>query len=353
MRRKTQKVFYGNVPVGGDAPIMVQSMTDTDTKDVEATLKQIRELSQVGCEVVRIAVPNNGAVSALPAIIKNSPMPVVADIHFDYRLALGALDSGVAGLRINPGNIGKREHVQAIIERAKENKVPIRIGINSGSLPEDKIKKAGGPNSQALVETAREYIEIFQTHGFTDLVLSLKSTNILETIEANRIIARENSYPLHLGITEAGTFRRGIVRSISGLSPLLLEGLGDTIRISLTENPVEEVRVAWDLLNALEIRTRGVNIFSCPTCGRCEIDVKEIVEELDRKTCHIEEPVNIAVMGCVVNGPGEAREAHLGIAGGKNKGALFKKGEIIGTYSSKELPQALLKALQEYILDRK
>ncbi len=348
MKGKTRAVKVGNLVVGGGAPVVIQSMTNTKTQDVQGTLRQINELHAVGCELIRIAVPDQEAVEALTAIVPASPMPVIADIHFDYRLALGALEKGVAGLRINPGNIGDFKKVRKIIDLAKEREVAIRVGVNGGSLPKNKIEEYGGPNAQAMLATILEYIEFFRAADFDNLVLSLKATDVLTTIEANRAISRAVDFPLHIGLTEAGPFRQGIIRSTAALAPLLLEGIGDTIRISLTEDPVQEILVAWDLLSALNLRQRGIKLISCPTCGRCEIDLQALVAQVEKLTGKIEKPLTVAVMGCAVNGPGEAREADLGVAGGKDYGVLFVRGKVVGNYPYEELEEVLLKAIEDF-----
>ncbi len=348
MEKKTRAVFVGGVQVGGGAPVVVQSMTSTKTTDIEKTGNQISRLAQNGCELVRVAVPDKEALQALPEILKNSPVPIIADIHFDYRLALGAIEAGVHGVRINPGNIGSLDRVEAIIKAAGEKDIPIRIGVNSGSLPQEKIKKFGSPGSEALVATMEEYVRFFEERGFFNIKLSLKSTNVLETISANRSIASIFPYPIHLGLTEAGTLRRGLVNSVAALAPLLLEGIGDTIRISLTEDPVEEVKAAWDLLRALGLRRRGLNIYSCPTCGRCEIELEEMVKAIEKATEGIRKDLNIAVMGCPVNGPGEAKEADLGLAGGKGYGVIFARGKPLGTYPADKLIEVFLEKIREF-----
>ncbi len=348
MEKKTRAVSIGGVQIGGGAPVVVQSMTSTKTSHVEETCTQISRLAQNGCEIVRIAIPDQKALEALPEILKTSPLPVIADIHFDYNLAIESIKAGVHGIRINPGNIGSKKRVKAIIEAAGEKGIPIRIGVNSGSLPEEKIKEFGSPGSEAMVATLSEYVRFFEDQKFFNIKLSLKSTSVLETITANREVANLFPYPIHLGLTEAGTLRRGIVNSIAALAPLLLEGIGDTIRISLTEDPVEEVKAAWDLLRALGLRRRGLNIYSCPTCGRCEIDLEKLVKEIERVTEGIQKDLNIAVMGCPVNGPGEAKEADIGLAGGKGYGVIFSKGKPIGNYPSDELIGVLIEKIKEF-----
>ncbi len=348
MGKKKKAVWLGAVQVGGEAPVIVQSMTSTFTADVAATCAQISRLERVGCEIVRVAVPDREAIQALPAIISRSPIPLIGDIHFDYRLAVEAIKAGVAGIRINPGNIGSRQGLEEIIAAAREKNIPLRIGVNSGSLPEEKIKKYGSPGAEALWATLEEYIGFLEKKSFFNIKVSLKSTDVLTTIAANRKAVRSLPYPIHLGLTEAGTLRRGIVNSVACLAPLLMEGIGDTIRISLTEDPVEEVRAAWDLLRAVGLRRRGLNIFSCPTCGRCEIDLQNLVKEIEKATQDINKDLNIAVMGCAVNGPGEAREADLGLAGGKGFGVIFARGKPLGTYPQSELLAVFLEKIREW-----
>ncbi len=348
MGEKKKSVWLGNIEVGGLAPVIVQSMTNTSTADVAATCAQISRLERVGCEIVRVAVPDREAVRALPAIISRSSIPIIGDIHFDYRLAVEAIKAGVAGIRINPGNIGSRQGLEEIIAAARDKNIPLRIGVNSGSLPEKTIKRYGSPGAEALWATLEEYIGFLEKKSFSNFKVSLKSTDVLTTMEANRQAAQNLPYPIHLGLTEAGTLRRGLVNSVACLAPLLLEGIGDTIRISLTEDPVEEVRAAWDLLRAVGLRRRGLNIFSCPTCGRCEIDLQNLAKEIERATQDINKDLTIAVMGCPVNGPGEAREADLGLAGGKGFGVIFARGKPLGTYPQSELLSVFLEKIREW-----
>lgn len=348
MEKKTRAVFIGGVQVGGGAPVVIQSMTNTKTSDIEKTCAQISRLVQNGCELVRVAVPDEESVQALPGILGETPIPVIADIHFDYRLALSSIAAGVHGIRINPGNIGSPDRVEAIIKAARENNIPIRIGVNSGSLPEGKIKKFGSPGAEAMVETLVDYVRFFEERDFFNLKLSVKSTSVLETIVANREVSNHFPYPIHLGLTEAGTLRRGLVNSVACLAPLLLEGIGDTIRISLTEDPVQEVRAAWDLLRAVGLRWRGLNIYSCPTCGRCEIELEKMVKEIEKATEGIQKDLNIAVMGCAVNGPGEAKEADLGLAGGRGFGVIFSKGKPLGTFPADKLIRVFVEKIKEF-----
>ena len=333
-RRKTRQVMIGDVAVGGDAPISVQSMTNTKTEDVEATVAQIKGLEKVGCEIVRVAVPGRDAVAALPDIIGQAGIPVVADIHFDYRLGLGAVEAGVHALRINPGNIGARERVETLVAACKEKEIPIRVGVNSGSLEKDILEREGHPTAQGMVESAMRHVELLESVWFADVILSLKASDVAMTVEANRLMAEKCDYPFHLGITEAGTVLMGSVRSSVGLSVLLADGIGDTIRVSLSGPVEEEVRVAREILKSLGLRHGGVTVIACPTCGRCQIDVQAIAEEVERKTAHIRKDLVVAVMGCAVNGPGEAREADVGIAGGGDEALLFADGEIVSTLAA-------------------
>jgi (E)-4-hydroxy-3-methylbut-2-enyl-diphosphate synthase len=328
-RRKTRQVMIGDVAVGGDAPISVQSMTNTKTEDVEATVEQIKGLEKVGCEIVRVAVPGKAAVVALPDIIAQAEIPVVADIHFDYKLGLGAVEAGVHALRINPGNIGARERVETLVGACKEKAIPIRVGVNSGSLEKDILERDGHPTAQGMVESAMRHVELLESVGFGDVILSLKASDVAMTVEANRLMAEKCDLPFHLGITEAGTVLTGSVRSSVGLGVLLAEGIGDTIRVSLAGPVEEEIRVGREILKSLGLRHGGVTVIACPTCGRCQIDVQAIAEEIERKTAHIRKSLVVAVMGCAVNGPGEAREADVGIAGGGEEVLLFAEGETL------------------------
>ncbi len=344
-RKKTRPVRLGDLTIGGGAPITVQSMTKTDTRDIQATVRQIQELEQAGCEIVRAAVLDQEAAEALGAIRKQIHIPLVADIHFDYRLALTAIAAGVDGLRINPGNIGSELGVQKVAAAAKSAGVPIRIGVNSGSVEKDLLAKYGKPTGKAMVESALRHAGLLEKHGFEDIVLSLKATDVLTTIEAYRLAASRTDFPLHVGVTEAGPYASGTVKSAVGIGTLLYLGIGDTLRVSLTGNPLEEVRVGWDILISLGLRSRGPEIISCPTCGRCQIDVLGIVNRITESTRDLQIPLKIAIMGCVVNGPGEAREADVGIAGGRGSGVLFSKGEIIRKVADEELCDALLEEI--------
>lgn len=332
-RRKSKQIQIGNVKIGGDAPITVQSMTNTDTRDVKATLKQINNMAEQGCELVRLAILNPDAAEAVKEIKKSSPLPLIADIHFDYRLAIKCIENGIDALRINPGNIGKEEHTKKVVALAKTNNVPIRIGINGGSL-EKELEQLDIPLSEKMVMSAMRHIQILEDNNFDKIKISLKSSDVLTTIEAYRLIAQKVDYPLHLGVTEAGTYTGGIVKSAVGLGTLLAEGIGDTIRVSLTDSPVEEVKAGFMILKALGLRKRGINFVSCPTCGRTQIDLISLAKEVEKRLENFDKPLTIAVMGCAVNGPGEAKHADYGIAGGIKEGYIFKKGEII-----KRLPE--------------
>lgn len=344
-RRKTRTIYVGRVPVGGRNPITVQSMTKTDTRDVSATVRQIKILEKAGCEIIRIAVPDMEAAEALGRIKKSINIPLVADIHFDWRLALQAIRQGVDGLRINPGNIGANWKVKEVVAAAKEKNLPIRIGVNAGSLEKEILKKYGHPVPEALVESARRQIERLEDMDFRDIKVSLKASNVTTTIEAYRMFSKKYNYPLHVGISEAGPPSTGIIKSSVGVGILLSEGIGDTIRVSLTADPTEEVRVAYGILKALHLREKGAEIISCPTCGRCNIGLRDLAQKVEKKLKNIEKPITVAVMGCIVNGPGEAREADLGIAGGKGRGILFKKGRIIKQVREEELLDILMKEI--------
>jgi len=341
-RRKTKKVWAGKVAMGGGAPISVQSMTKTDTQNVSDTIKQIKRLQNAGCDIIRVAVPDMKAALALSKIKREIEIPLVADIHFDYRLALKAIDSGVDKLRINPGNIGAEWKVKEIVEAAKDRKIPIRVGVNAGSLPRDLLAKYKKASPSALVEAALRQIRILEDLNFDDIVISLKSFDVPTTVEAYQIISKKTNYPLHLGITEAGLPQSGSVRSALGIGILLAFGIGDTIRVSLTGDPTEEVKVGYEILKSLNLREHGPILVSCPTCGRCEIDLISLTKKVERKVKNIRLPLKIAVMGCVVNGPGEAKDADLGIAGGKGYGLLFRKGKVVGKAKEKDLIKKLM-----------
>ncbi len=328
-RKPTRKIRVGNLFIGGDAPITVQSMTNTDTRDAAATIGQIRRLEEAGCDIVRVAVPDSEAAEAVKAIKQAAVIPVVADIHFDYRLALACIKNGVDKIRLNPGNIGSRDRVSKVVEAARAAGIPIRIGVNSGSVEKHILEKYNGVTPQGMVESALGHAEILEDLGFEEISFSIKASSVTQTIAAYRLMSQKSRYPLHIGVTEAGTLFRGTVKSSVGLGCLLSEGIGDTLRVSLTGDPVEEVKVGHEILRALDIEKGGVEVVSCPTCGRCRIDLVQIAELLDKRLKEIKKDIKIAVMGCAVNGPGEAREADIGIAGGDGEALLFKKGQII------------------------
>jgi (E)-4-hydroxy-3-methylbut-2-enyl-diphosphate synthase len=344
--RHTRQIHIGSVPVGGGAPVVVQSMTNTDTRDWQATVNQIRRLEDAGCEIVRVAVLDSDAVGQLPRIKGAINIPLIADIHFDHRLALGALDAGVDGLRLNPGNIGGASRVRKVVAAALERQVPIRIGVNSGSLGKELLARYGRPSPEAMVESALGHIRLLEDLNFDLIKVSLKSSDVLDTVTAYRLLAAQVDYPLHLGITEAGTLVDGAVKSALGIGILLHEGIGDTIRVSITRDPEDEIPVAYSILRALKLRERGVELISCPTCGRTEIELIALVERAERLLRRVRTPIKVAIMGCVVNGPGEAREADVGIAGGRGKGILFKKGKRVEKVSEEELLPRLLAEIE-------
>ncbi len=343
-RRKSKVIEIGNVKIGGDNPISVQSMCNTDTRNVQATLEQINKMTERGCELVRLAVLNKDAAEAIKDIVKKSPVPLIADIHFDYKLAIQCINNGINALRLNPGNIGKRENVEKVVSLAKQQKIPIRIGVNAGSLEKD-LQDKDIPLSDKMVLSALGHIKILEDLDFDLIKVSLKSSDVLTTIEAYRSIADKIPYPLHLGVTEAGTLRSGLIKSSVGLGTLLAEGIGDTIRVSLTENPEEEVTAGFEILKSLGLRQKGVNFISCPTCGRTQINLIELAKKVEEKFKNLDTPITIATMGCAVNGPGEAKHADFGIAGGVGEGIIFKKGEII----AKVPEDQLLEKLEEII----
>jgi len=346
-KRLSREVRLGTLSIGGDAPISVQSMTNTDTEDVAATVAQAQELEAAGCEVIRVAVPNMAAASVLGEIKAGISAPLVADIHFNHRLALRALDEGVDGLRINPGNIGHDENVRAVVEAAMRKGAPIRIGVNAGSLENDLLEKYGHATPEAMVESAMRHVKILEEMDFHDIVISLKASDVLRTVAAYRLIADRVDYPLHLGITEAGTAFAGSIKSAIGLGILLADGIGDTIRVSLTADPVKEVDVGYEILKSLGLRVHGATVISCPTCGRCKVNLIKIAQEVEAQVSDIKEPLTIAVMGCIVNGPGEAREADIGIAGGKGKGILFRKGVQIRSIPEDRLVEELVEEVKQ------
>ena len=339
-RRKSKQIQIGNVKIGGDAPISVQSMCNTDTRDVAKTLEQINELASAGCEIVRLAVLNKDAAAAIKDIVAKSQVPLVADIHFDYRLALTCIENGIHALRINPGNIGKREHTVKVVEAAKSHNIPIRIGINGGSL-EKEFAEMDLPLHEKMVLSALRHLEILEDLNFYDTKISLKSSDVMTTIEAYKLMAEKVDYPLHLGVTEAGTLKSGLIKSSVGIGSLLSQGIGDTIRVSLTENPVEEVHAGYGILKSLGLREKGVNFISCPTCGRTQIDLFGLAKQVEERFKNLNIPITIAVMGCPVNGPGEAKHADFGIAGAIKEGYIFKKGEIIARVPEADLINSL------------
>jgi (E)-4-hydroxy-3-methylbut-2-enyl-diphosphate synthase len=342
-RRKTRPVRVGPVQVGGGAPIAVQSMTTTHTTDVEATLGQVRALAAAGADIVRLAVPDAEAAEALDAIVRGSPLPLVADIHFDYRLALRALQAGIHCIRLNPGNIGSRDRVREVVRAARERNVPIRIGVNAGSLEEDIVAKHGWPTAEGMVESAARHIQFLEDEGYREIKVSLKAHDVAMTVQANRLFAARYEYPLHLGITEAGTLLSGAVKSAAGMGILLADGIGDTIRVSLAADPVEEIKVARTLLKALGLKFGGATLTACPTCGRCSVAMIPIAERVEQRLSLLKGEVNVAVMGCEVNGPGEATAADVGVAyGHKGVGLLFKNGQIVKRMKVEELEDALV-----------
>lgn len=345
--RKTKQIILGGVKIGGGAPVVVQSMTKTDTRDVSSTVAQIRKLQAAGCEAVRVAVLNTEAADAVRRIRKKIKIPLIADIHFDHRLALAVLKNGVDGLRINPGNIGSTQKVKEVVSAARERGVPIRIGVNAGSLEKDLLKKYRHPSAKALVESAARHIKILEDLRFRAIKVSLKASDVIKTVDAYRLFSEKFRYPLHIGISEAGPAFSGTIKSAVGLGMLLSEGIGDTIRVSLTADPVEEVKVAFEILKALHLRQAGPELISCPTCGRCQVNIRGIVEKVETELSKIRKPIKVAVMGCVVNGPGEAREADIGIAGGRGTGLLFKHGKIVRTLKERELFSTLMREIRK------
>jgi (E)-4-hydroxy-3-methylbut-2-enyl-diphosphate synthase len=346
-RRHTRQIKVGDVAIGGGAPIAVQSMANTDTRDVEATVAQIRRLEQAGCEIIRVAVLDMEAAGAIGSIRELISIPLIADIHFDHRLAIAAMEKGAQGIRINPGNLGGPAKLAKVVAAARLHKVPIRIGVNSGSVEKDILKKHGRPTPMALVESALRNVTLLEELNFREIKISIKSSDTMATIDAYRELARRCDYPLHLGVTEAGGLIAGTVKSSVALGILLAEGIGDTFRISLTRDPVEEIRVGWELLRSLHLRQRGPELVSCPTCGRCQIDLFPLAEQVERHVQSMTAPLKVAVMGCVVNGPGEAREADIGLAGGKGVGIIFKKGKLLRKVPEAELLSVFLAELDK------
>lgn len=354
-RRKSRPLWVGQVQVGGDAPVVVQTMTNTDTADAQATLRQIQELAELGAEIVRVAVPDKEAADALPEIVRHTPVPLIADIHYDHRLAHAAIQAGIHGLRLNPGNIRDADKVRGVVAAAKERGIPIRVGVNEGSLPPLPPLAEGElppPKAQRMVDAALWEIGILEEMGFDDIKISLKAFDVPTMVSAYREIAKRVPYPLHLGVTEAGTPKAGSVRSAIGIGLLLAEGIGDTIRVSLAADPHEELPVAWDILKALNLRQRGPTIVACPTCGRIEIDLIPLANQVEAYFQKLGKPLTVAVMGCVVNGPGEAREADIGIAGGKGKGAIFRKGEVVRVVPEEQFMSALIEEGHKVIAEK-
>ena len=342
----TKQILVGGVPIGGGAPVVIQSMLNTKTTDVEGSLKQIRQLASAGCQIARLAVPNMEAARSFADICKDSPLPLVADIHFDYRLAIAAAEGGASKIRINPGNIGGEDRVKAVVEVCKDKHIPIRIGVNGGSLDKRLLEKYGHPTAEALVESAFEHLELLEKQGFYDTCVSMKSSTVPTMVAAARLFRAKCDYPLHIGVTETSPVRQGLIKSAMGIGALLLDGIGDTVRVSLTDDPVQEVYAARDILKAAGLRKDGVNIVSCPTCGRTRIDLIGLVNRVDEALKNCEKPITVAVMGCVVNGPGEAREADIGIAGGDGWGMIFEKGVQVEKLPYDELLPALLKRIE-------
>lgn len=347
MRRKTKEVRIGNIKIGGDNPIAVQSMLNTPASDPEACVKQAKQLEKAGCEIIRTAVPNLDCVKTVYALKENINVPIVADIHFDYKIALECAEAGVDKIRINPGNIGSDDRVKAVADKCREKNIPIRVGVNSGSLEKEILAKYGSPTPEALCESALYHTSLLEKFDFDNIVISLKSSDVKKAYDAYSLISQKCDYPLHIGITEAGTQRMGIIKSSAGLGALLLNGIGDTMRVSLTADPVNEVYAAYDILKALGIRKHGVNIVSCPTCGRTKIDLISLASKVEDALKDCDKQITVAVMGCIVNGPGEAREADIGIAGGDGCGLIFKKGEILKKLPETDLLPALLEEIEK------
>jgi len=338
------------VPIGGDAPIAIQSMLMSHTDDIKNAIQEIKRLEEAGCEIVRVAVPDESAARSIKKIKKEAKVPLIADIHFNHKLALISLDSGVDGLRINPGNIGGPDKVKEVVQAALPRKIPIRIGVNSGSVEEDLLKKFGGPTPEAMVESALRHVRLLEDQNFFEIKISIKSSNVIDTIDSYRLLSQKVNYPLHLGVTEAGTILPGAIKSALGIGILLYEGIGDTIRVSLTAETTQEVRAAYEILAGLGLRKRpGVEIVSCPTCGRLQIDLVSLVTRVEKRLAHIKVPLKVSVLGCIVNGPGEAKEADIGIAGGNGKGVIMRRGEIVKTCREDELEEELMKQVEEFV----
>lgn len=343
----TRQIKVAGIPIGGGAPVVIQSMLNTKTTDVEGSLSQIRALASAGCQIARLAVPNMEAARTFAEICRESPLPLVADIHFDYKLAIAAAEGGASKIRINPGNIGGEDRVKAVVDVCKDRRIPIRIGVNGGSLDKKLLEKYGHPTAEALVESAFEHLELLEKQGFYDTCVSMKSSTVPTMVAAARLFRSRCDYPIHIGVTETGPVKQGLMKSAMGIGALLLDGIGDTIRVSLTDDPIEEVYAAKDILKAAGLRKEGVNIISCPTCGRTRIDLISLVNRVDEALKNCEKPITVAVMGCVVNGPGEAREADIGIAGGDGWGMIFEKGEQVEKLPYEELLPALLRRIEK------
>ena len=348
IRRTARKIYIGNIPVGGDSPVSVQTMTKTKTSDIDATVAQIIRCQEAGADIVRVTVNDKEAADAIGQIVKSVQIPIVADIHFNHIFALKAIDAGIAKVRINPGNIGSKERIHEVLAEAKRKKIPIRIGVNSGSLEKDILEKFKYPTAEALCESALRHANIALDFGFSDIIISVKSTNVPLMINAYRLLAERTDFPLHLGVTEAGRARVGTIKSAVGIGTLLSEGIGDTIRVSLTDEPEKEVEVGKEILKSLGLASRNVEIISCPTCGRIEVDLFKITEELEKRTKDIKKPVKVTVLGCAVNGPGEAREADIGVAAGKNSGILYIKGETVRKVKEDEIVDAVYEEIMKY-----
>ncbi|MCZ6791460.1 MAG: flavodoxin-dependent (E)-4-hydroxy-3-methylbut-2-enyl-diphosphate synthase [Candidatus Dadabacteria bacterium] len=351
MERNTRQIELGGIKIGGGAPITVQSMTKTDTRDIPGTVAQIKSLEKAGCDIVRLAVPDMDAAKSLGEIKKQTNIPIISDIHFDYKLALEAVKQGVDGMRINPGNIGSKYRIKAVVDAVRERGIPIRIGVNSGSLEKDILKKHGSPTAEALAESAFRHVEILEDLDFRDIKISVKSTDVKKMIASYRILAERCEYPLHLGVTEAGTYEMGTIKSSIGIGTLLAEGIGDTIRVSLTGDPVDEVIVGFNILRSLGLRRNGIELISCPGCGRLEIDLMKLVKDVEDRIADINlpRPIKVAILGCVVNGPGEASEADIGIAGGRGKGMLYKDGKLVRSFKEDQIVDELVKELKTFV----
>jgi (E)-4-hydroxy-3-methylbut-2-enyl-diphosphate synthase len=352
-RHRTRMVRVGPVLLGGQAPVAIQSMNNTDTRDRSATLAQIRRLAEAGCEITRVAIPDQEAAAALAEIRRQSPLPIVADIHFDYRLALAAIAAGADKIRINPGNIGGSDRLQQIADAAKARQIPIRVGVNAGSLSKEILARYGGVTAEAMVASALEAVALLEACRFEDLVLSIKASEPLLNLEAYRLLAEKTDYPLHIGVTEAGTLREGMIRSAVGIGALLAMGLGDTLRVSLTADPVEEVRTAWSILRALDLRRRGPQLISCPTCGRTEVDLQSVAAAVEERLSECDQPLTVAVMGCAVNGPGEARQADIGLAGGRGFYMIFRDGKVLRRVREEDAVEELMREIHLLCDERK